>query len=154
MNEEKRLSGRHPGGDHLRGAPRRARRRRRGRLPTIAGEAERAGVKAPAIIIIGGVVGLRGKLRWFDTLPLFGKKIVVTRTREQASVLTRRLAEQGADVIEFPTIRIRPKEDTRAIDEAISKIDSFDWIIFTSQNAVGHFLRQVQSLRQGRPRAR
>ncbi len=116
-----------------------------GTLATIAGEAEKAGVKAPAIIIIGGVVGLRGKLRWFDTLPLFGKKIVVTRTREQASVLTRRLAEQGADVIEFPTIRIHPKEDTRAIDEAIAKIGSFDWIIFTSQNAVGIFFGRLKA---------
>ena len=117
-----------------------------GTLETIADEVARLGLRPPAIIIVGGVVTLRGTLRWFDALPLFGKKIVVTRTREQASALSRSLAELGADVLEFPTIRIVPRADTGPLDEAIGAIESFDWLVFTSQNAVGIFFERLFAL--------
>lgn len=115
-----------------------------GTLDTIAAEAEKAGVSAPAIVIIGGVVELRDRIRWFDTLPLFGKTVVVTRTREQASALTGRLADLGASVIEFPTISIRPRDNSE-IDAAVRGAGSYDWIIFTSQNAVNIFFARMKA---------
>jgi uroporphyrinogen III methyltransferase/synthase len=117
-----------------------------GTLKTIAGEVARERLKPPAIIVVGGVVALRERLRWFDTLPLFGKRIVVTRTREQASALSRRLAELGADVVEFPTIRIVPKAGMKELDAAIGSISDFDWIVFTSQNAVKIFFTRLAAL--------
>jgi uroporphyrinogen III methyltransferase/synthase len=115
-------------------------------LSGISAETNKRGVKAPAIIIIGNVVLLRDKLKWFDTLPLFGKKIAVTRTREQASSLSSKLSGLGAHVIEFPTIEIRPKEDLSEIKNAISNIDKYDWIIFTSQNAVKVFFGVLKEM--------
>jgi uroporphyrinogen III methyltransferase/synthase len=110
-----------------------------GTVGTIAKIAREKSVKPPAIIIVGSVVLLREKLKWFDNLPLFGRRIVVTRTREQASQLSKRLYRLGADVIEFPTIEIKPREDLRELRNAIDRIEGFDWIIFTSQNAVRIF---------------
>ena len=116
-----------------------------GTLENIAALAKEEGIAAPAIIIIGGVVSLRETLRWFDTLPLFGKRIVVTRTREQASQLSRKLSALGADVIEFPTIRIEPKADLSELDGAIAGLSGFDWVIFTSQNAVSIFFDRLRA---------
>ncbi|HOM73183.1 MAG TPA: uroporphyrinogen-III C-methyltransferase, partial [Armatimonadota bacterium] len=79
-----------------------------GTLETIVEQVEKAGFKSPAITIVGDIVGLRDNLRWFDNKPLFGKKIIVTRSREQASVLTEKLEALGAEVIEFPVIKIVP----------------------------------------------
>jgi uroporphyrinogen III methyltransferase / synthase len=79
-----------------------------GTLGTIAEVAEKAGFKPPGLTVIGEVVRLRGKLNWFEKRPLFGRRIVVTRTRAQAGQLTRLLLERGADVLEIPTIRILP----------------------------------------------
>lgn len=110
-----------------------------GTLKDIAGIAKSEGVKAPAIILVGSVVKLRDKLRWFDNLPLFGRKIVITRTREQASVLSKKLADLGAWVIEFPTIEIKKKADMRELRTAIEEIALYTWVIFTSQNAVRMF---------------
>ncbi len=115
-----------------------------GNLTNIAENAKKEGAGAPAIIIVGGVVNLRGKLRWFDTLPLFGKKIVVTRTREQASALSKKLNELGAWVIEFPTIEIKAKSDLGELHNAIEEIANYDWIIFTSQNAVKIFFSAMK----------
>ena len=115
-----------------------------GTLGDIAGKAESEGVRAPAIIIIGGVVTLRKEIRWFDNLPLFGKKIVVTRTREQASQLSQKLYDLGAQVIEFPTIRIVPKKDMSVLMKELDAVNTYDWIIFTSQNAVHIFFKQLK----------
>lgn len=112
-------------------------------LSEIAKEVEKAGLKPPAIIIMGGVVSLRDKLRWFDRKPLFGKKIVVTRTRDQASKLTGMLVPMGARVIEFPTIEIRKLETAGRLFDAISAMSKYDWIVFTSQNAVNIFFEEV-----------
>ena len=112
-------------------------------LSEIADAVEKAGLKPPAIIIMGGVVSLRDKLRWFDRQPLFGKKIVVTRTREQASKLTGMLGPMGARVIEFPTIEIKRLETAGKLFDAISSMNRYDWIVFTSQNAVNIFFKEV-----------
>ncbi|MCL1834454.1 MAG: uroporphyrinogen-III C-methyltransferase, partial [Leptospirales bacterium] len=93
----------------------------------------------PAIIIIGGVVSLREKLRWFDTQPLFGKRIVVTRTRSQSSKLSKILTSLGAKAIEFPTIEIQKPEGASPLRNSLSNIEKYNWIIFTSQNAINIF---------------
>lgn len=114
-----------------------------GTLSNIAQRAIEAKISAPAIIIIGNVVSLREKLQWFETRPLFGKKIVVTRTREQASELSIKLANLGAYVIEMPTIKIKIRENME-IQNAISKLSNFDWIVFTSHNAVNIFFHHLR----------
>jgi uroporphyrinogen III methyltransferase/synthase len=105
-----------------------------------------AGIKPPAITLVGEVARLRDVLNWFETRPLFGCRIVVTRSREQASELTERLEDLGADVIEFPTIKIVPPEDFGPLDAAIRNAASFDWIIFTSANGVRHFFDRCRTL--------
>lgn len=116
-----------------------------GTLGTIAALAEARGLKAPAIFIIGEVVQLRAELNWFEQRPLFGQRIVVTRTRTQASALTAKLQLLGADVLEIPTIRIipRPWTETYPIADIANR---FDWLIFTSPNAVEIFFDQFISL--------
>jgi len=106
-------------------------------LGTLADEAEARGFKAPAVTVIGGVVSLRGELNWFETRPLFGQRIVVTRTRAQAGVLSARLRELGADVLEIPTIRIEPVSPPDGAWDEFS--DRFDWLLLTSPNAADLF---------------
>ncbi len=110
-----------------------------GTLGDIAGKVESAGFKAPAVAIIGDVVKLRESLNWFETRPLFGRRIVVTRTRKQAGALTSRLRALGADVIEMPMIRIEPPTDRRAMVHAIEDAHGYDWLVFTSPNGVDAF---------------
>ncbi len=110
-----------------------------GTLGTIA---QRARPK-PAMLVIGAVVGLRDHLRWFDDRPLFGRRIVVTRSREQAAELVDMLEERGADAIQAPTIRIAPAEDLPALDRACADAATYDWIVFTSANAVDYFMQRV-----------
>jgi uroporphyrinogen III methyltransferase/synthase len=97
-----------------------------------------AGIKAPAITLVGKVVALRPTLNWFEQRPLFGKTIIVTRTRQQASELSDRLAELGAQVLEAPTIDIAPPTDDQwpDIDRHLSQLPAYDWVIFTSANGV------------------
>jgi uroporphyrinogen III methyltransferase / synthase len=97
------------------------------------------------ILVVGAVAGLRQHLRWFDSRPLFGKRIVVTRPKDQAARLSDLLEEHGAQTIEAPTIRILPPEDYAPLDEACRKVSSFDWVIFTSANGVDHFMRRLQA---------
>ena len=110
-----------------------------GTLGTIADVVAKAEFSAPAVTIIGGVVGLRGKLNWFERRPLFGRRIVVTRTREQASELARQLLELGAEVLEIPTIKIVPPDDKHSLVEALNGIGEYDWVVFTSPNGVAAF---------------
>jgi uroporphyrinogen III methyltransferase/synthase len=108
---------------------------------------ELAGMKnmrtQPAILVVGRVVGLRQHLRWFDERPLFGKRIVVTRSREQAGELVDRLESLGAEPIEAPMIRVMPPDDYGALDAAVAAAGSYDWIIFTSVNGVDFFMRRL-----------
>ena len=110
-----------------------------GTLATIADVVEKTGFTAPAVTIIGGVVSLRKKLNWFEKRSLFGQRIVVTRTREQASQLSNQLTERGAQVLEIPTIKITVPEERIALVEAMAGIGSYDWLVFTSPNGVTSF---------------
>jgi uroporphyrinogen III methyltransferase/synthase len=110
-----------------------------GNLENIAERAVAAEFAAPAIAVFGEVVKLRDQLNWFEDRPLSGKRIVVTRTRAQAGVLTEQLRNLGADVIELPTIRIEPPTDLRAFAELVQDAHAYDWIVFTSPNGVNAF---------------
>ncbi len=115
-----------------------------GSLKDIASKARSAGIKPPAIIVVGHVVGLRDKLNWYEAKPLFGKNIIVTRARAQASEFSKRLAELGANPIEFPTIEVVSPDDWSELDRAISELSQYDWIIFTSVNGVKFFLTRLK----------
>jgi uroporphyrinogen III methyltransferase/synthase len=95
------------------------------------------------LLVVGAVAGLREHLRWFDDRPLFGRRIVVTRSTEQAGELIDMLEERGAEAIQAPTIRIAPPEDTSPLDDACREAGAFDWIVFTSANAVDQFMKRL-----------
>jgi uroporphyrinogen III methyltransferase/synthase len=114
-----------------------------GTLNTIVEIVRSAGLKAPAIIVVGEVVQLRKQIQWFELQPLFGKTIVVTRARPQASGLVKRLTGLGAQVLECPTIRICPPADWGPLDKAINHLDRYQWIVFTSVNGVKFFFRRL-----------
>ncbi len=114
-----------------------------GTLANIVERVRRAGLKAPAIIVVGDVVRLRETLQWFETRPLWGKRIVVTRSRDQASDLIRALTDLGAECLECPTIEIVPPEDFGPLDRAIANLADYDWLVFTSVNAVSHFFERL-----------
>ena len=117
-----------------------------GTLETIGQLARDKGMSPPAIIVVGDVVRLRETLNWFETRPLFKKRIVVTRAREQASGFLKRLTELGADCIQFPTIEVVPPETWDPVDRAITAIESYNWAIFTSVNGVKCFLKRMAVL--------
>jgi uroporphyrinogen III methyltransferase / synthase len=110
-----------------------------GTLSTIADVAAKNDFAAPAVTVIGDVVKLREKLNWFEHRPLFGQRIVVTRTREQASQLSHQLLELGAEVLEIPTIKIVPPDNKQDLMDALLGLGEYDWIIFTSPNGVDAF---------------
>jgi uroporphyrinogen III methyltransferase/synthase len=114
-----------------------------GTLSDISEKVNRAGIKPPSIIIVGKVVSLREKINWFESRPLFGKTIVVTRSREQASELSAQLMERGAGVIEIPVIKIMPPHDIDIIKNRIIKTDAYDWIIFTSVYGVSYYFKYL-----------
>lgn len=101
--------------------------------PALAGE---QAIKPPAIFLVGEVAGLREKLAWFDTKPLFGKNILVTRAREQASLLTARLEALGAACHEAPAIRVAPPDSYQPLDDSIGRLREYQWLILTSVNGV------------------
>jgi uroporphyrinogen III methyltransferase / synthase len=112
-----------------------------GTLTDIVAIVREAGITAPAVTVIGEVVRFRDRLRWFDNGPLFGKRVVVTRAREQVSEFVEKLRALGADPIEFPTIRVSPLDETCGRDElqvALAQLSTFDWVVFTSANGVRH----------------
>ena len=111
----------------------------RGTLATIAAQVAETGFSAPAVAVFGEVVTLRDKLNWFEKRPLYGKRIAVTRTRQQASGLSGGLRELGADAFEMPTIRIEPPVDLRSFAELVRDAHGYDWVIFTSPNGVTAF---------------
>ena len=113
-------------------------------LEEIAAEAQSQNIQPPAIVIVGAVVNLHQTLRWFDTKPLFGTTILITRTRTQAADLTNKLEEAGANCLEIPTIRItEPSDNYVSLDKAIQHIQDFHWIIFTSTHGVEAFFRRL-----------
>ncbi len=121
-----------------------------GTVSTIAGIVEEAEFKAPAVCIIGGVVECREKLNWFERRPLFGKRVVVTRTQKQAGKLSGELRKLGADVLEMPTIRVSQSEgdDARQFARCVAEVHTYEWVIFTSPNAVEYFFRAFDLIRE------
>ncbi len=115
-----------------------------GTLETIADIVTKEGIKPPALTIVGDVVNYRQKLDWYEGRPLFGKRIVVTRTREQASELVSLLGENGAYCLEHATISIHPPDSWQEADDAIDALADFDWLLFTSINAIHHFFKRLQ----------
>ncbi|MEN6463782.1 MAG: uroporphyrinogen-III C-methyltransferase [Syntrophaceae bacterium] len=115
-----------------------------GTLEDIEKKAEEAGFRPPSIFVVGGVVSLRDVLGWFETKPLFGKGVVITRPIEQAHDFIELLAAEGARPIHFPTIKIEPPLYWTGLDEAIDNIELYSWLIFTSANGVRFFLRRLR----------
>lgn len=107
-----------------------------GTLDTIEEKARSSGIKPPVVMVVGDVVALRDQMNWFESLPLFGRKILVTRAIEQASEFVDLLTLHGAEVIPFPSIKIIPPPSFDALDEAIQNVKRYDTIIFTSVNGV------------------
>jgi len=131
---------------------------RNGTLPTQTTEASTVAELAESLasqtrrdgglLIVGRVVRFREHLRWFDARPLFGRTVLVTRPKDQAADFSGRLVALGARVIELPLIEIRPAPDTRALELAASSAGRFDWVVFTSVNAVDAFMRALAALEQ------
>jgi uroporphyrinogen III methyltransferase/synthase len=117
-----------------------------GTLADIAEKVKATGFQAPAVCVIGDVVKERQHINWFEDRPLFGKRIVVTRTRHQAGALTQKLAKLGADVIELPTIRIQEPHNLLEFGEMVQDCHKFDWIVFTSPNGVEAFFQMFYKL--------
>jgi uroporphyrinogen III methyltransferase/synthase len=118
---------------------------------TIADIADRVAAEhlmPPATVIIGDVVSLRERLSWYEKLPLFGQQVIVTRAREQSGGVVARLAELAANVIEIPVIEMLPPEDTSELDSCIAQLESYDWLVFTSTNAVGFFTTRLNDVRR------
>lgn len=114
-----------------------------GTLENIVERAQKAGMKAPALIVVGRVVTLRDTLQWFEKKPLLGKRIVVTRARAQASEAIQQLTSLGADCIECPTIEVVPPESWQPLDDAIARLKQYQWLVFTSVNGVRFFFERL-----------
>lgn len=119
-----------------------------GQVAEIAARVEEAGVGAPAIVVIGATVALRDRLRWFERRPLFGKRVVVTRARAQASDFVTALESSGAEVIAFPAIRIVPAADPGPLRRAVRELAQYDWVVFTSVNGVERFWHELEEAGQ------
>jgi uroporphyrinogen III methyltransferase/synthase len=114
-----------------------------GTLADIAEIARKAAFKAPAITVVGEVVKLREKLRWFDSRPLFGKGVLVTRSADQAGEFATMLTAKGASVFECPAIKLIQPVSWVELDREIERLATFDWTIFTSANAVSFFFDRI-----------
>lgn len=116
-----------------------------GTLADIVAKTEAAYLEPPAVIVVGEVVRLRGQLNWFETKPLFGKRIVLTRAQEQAREFSQLLAAYGAEPVEVPTIQIVPPASWQAIDDAITRLVTYQWLIFTSVNGITPFMDRLRA---------
>ncbi|HON06643.1 MAG TPA: uroporphyrinogen-III C-methyltransferase [Verrucomicrobiota bacterium] len=122
-----------------------------GTLSTIAGTVEKNKIESPIVMVIGEVVKLRDKLNWFETRPLFGQRVVITRAKVQSGMLKELLIERGADVLEIPTIKIVPPENKEDLIDVLLGLNEYDWLVFTSPNGVTaffeHFFKQFEDIR-------
>ena len=115
-----------------------------GTLSNIVEEVAKTALAAPALIVVGDVVRMRQRIDWFESKPLFGRRVVVTRAREQSSDLKSALEEAGANVIEFPTIEIAAPASFESLDRVIEAMETYAWLIFTSQNGVRSFFKRLR----------
>jgi len=118
-----------------------------GSLKDIGSKVKECRFGPPAVIVVGEVVRLREKLRWFDNRPLFGKRILVTRARHQASALSQLLSESGAQPVELPAIDIQATDSAEELDRAISNLEHYDWIVFTSVNGISSLFQRLHDLK-------
>lgn len=118
-------------------------------LSQVARRAAEEGFGAPAIIVVGDVASLHDELSWFERRPLFGRRIVVTRSRTQASDLVRGLAAAGAETLEVPTIEIAPPASFEALDAALDNLAAYQWVVFTSANGVDAFFERLAARPRG-----
>jgi uroporphyrinogen III methyltransferase/synthase len=116
-----------------------------GTLEDIVSRAQKEGFEPPAVIVVGEVVKLREQIRWFEKLPLFGKRVLVTRAEHQTKELSRLLLERGAIPVEMPVIKVSPPRTWKELDKAILNLKNYDWAIFTSVNAVDIFWKRLQA---------
>jgi uroporphyrinogen III methyltransferase/synthase len=116
-----------------------------GTLGDIVARAEAAHLEPPTVIVVGEVVRLRGQLNWFETKPLFGKRVVLTRAQKQAREFSQLLAAYGAEPVEVPTIQIVPPASWQAIDDAVTRLSTYHWLMFTSVNGVGPFMDRLHA---------
>ena len=114
-------------------------------LENAAGDAQRAGIGPPAIVVVGDVVDLREELRWFDRRPLFGKRVLITRQAPSSEEFAERLREAGAEPVLAPLIRIAPPEDPQAVARAVKAAKDFDYIVFSSRNGVERFWEELEA---------
>ncbi|MEX1029575.1 MAG: uroporphyrinogen-III C-methyltransferase [Paenibacillaceae bacterium] len=120
-----------------------------GTLANIAEKVEEMNFKPPAVILVGEVVKLREKLNWYEKKPLFGRRVLVTRARSQASELAERIDDLGGEPYEFPVIDLRQPSDPailEKLDQALQRIENYDWIMFTSSNGVEYFFLRMKQL--------
>lgn len=108
---------------------------------------QRKGIAAPCIIVIGAVATLHEQLNWFEKRPLFGKTVLITRTRTHSSHIRSALQEAGARVLEVPALRVVPPTNTAALHEAVARLASYDWVVFTSANGVDACFGALRRLR-------
>ena len=114
-------------------------------LATLADESARTGLKAPAVIVVGECAALGPQLKWFEAMPLFGRRIVITRASADASEFAARIRALGGEAIEFPTIETAPPSSYEILDRGIAELGSFDWVIFTSANGVECFIDRMRT---------
>ena len=117
-----------------------------GNLENIAEIVRKNNIKPPSLVVIGEVVNLRDTINWYEKRPLFSKRVVVTRTRDQASELVTLLENYGAECLEFPTISLEPVPSYEILDRALVEIETYDWLLFTSINAVDYFFNRLFEL--------
>jgi len=117
-----------------------------GTLNNIVDAVKKAKLGPPAIIVVGDVVKLRQKLNWYESKPLFGTTIVVTRSQDHADTFSGKLIEYGASVVSFPVIEIVPPANWSELDSALNSLGWYDWIIFTSMNTVTFFMERLKHL--------
>lgn len=116
-----------------------------GTLSNISVRVQESGIEAPALIVVGDVVPLSETINWFETRPLFGRTVAVTRARAQSSELARMLAERGARPVEFPMISIEPPADFDSLDALIGNLGAVDWLIVSSTNGVERFIERLMN---------
>ena len=119
-----------------------------GTLADISQKVKDADLKPPGVIVVGDVVNLRRHLSWFESRPLFGKRILVTRPEDQAEGFIRALSDLGAQYLLFPTIKIVPPASWKELDRAIDALSRYDWIIFTSVNGVKYFFERLNGAKK------
>jgi uroporphyrinogen III methyltransferase/synthase len=117
-----------------------------GSLDDILGKGQKASLAPPVVAVFGQVVKLRERIHWFDDKPLFGKRVLVPRTRDQASVLSQLLMDNGAEPLEIPTIQIKPMEGNSRLDSSLTSMSYYDWVVFSSTNGVREVFKRLAYL--------